>query len=70
MTADNLWLQSAQRFENFRRKNPVLMLDETEEVNLGFLSIFFFLLQHFCFSIPLKRRKSWMTMVVVNVIFN
>ena len=54
----------------YRRKNPVLMLDETEEVNLGFLSIFYFLLQHFCFSIPPKRRKSWMTTVVVNVIFN
>lgn len=50
----------------YRRKNAVLMLDDTEEVNLGFPSIFFFfVLQHFCFSIPLR-----MTMVVVNVIFN
>ena len=40
------------------------MLDDTEEVNLGFPSIFFFVLQHFCFSVPLR-----MTMVVVNVIF-
>ena len=51
----------------YRRENAVLILDETEEVNLGFLSIFYFLLQHFCFFIPLKRRKSWMTMVGGNV---